>query len=204
MTAKVNSVDPGTAGDDLRARFEALALPHLPHLYRLAARLAKTSTDAEDLVHETYMKGLNAFETLRDAGRVRPWLSRILARLVLDRHREGGREVAVGDLEALDRFSLYDLVVDEDPFPYSDRLHADFLAQFETEEVREALLGLPEVYRVPLVLLYTEELSYADLAAALGCPVGTVMSRLHRGRKLLERALWEFAQRRGLIRTWTP
>jgi RNA polymerase sigma-70 factor (ECF subfamily) len=110
----------------------------------------------------------------------------------------------VGDLDELDRFSLYDLVADEDPFPYSDKLHEDFLAQFETEEVREALLGLPEVYRVPLVLLYTEELSYADLAAALGCPVGTVMSRLHRGRKLLERALWEFAQRRGLIRTWKP
>jgi RNA polymerase sigma-70 factor (ECF subfamily) len=185
-------------------QFEALALPHLPYLYRLAVRMTGATSDAEDVVHETYMKGLHAFESLRDADRVRPWLSRILARLVIDRQRDGGREIAVGDLAELDRFSLHDLITDEDPFPYSDRLHEDFLAQFQTDEVRQALMALPEAYRVPLVLLYTEDLTYAELADMLSCPVGTVMSRLHRGRKLLERALWEFAQRRGLIRTWKP
>jgi RNA polymerase sigma-70 factor (ECF subfamily) len=195
---------PRSADDGGPARFEALALRHLPHLYRLAVRLTGAGADAEDLVHETYMKGLRAFGALRDAERIRPWLSRILARLVLDRQREDGRELAVGDLLDLDRFSLYDAIAREDPFPYSDRLHQDFLAQFETDEVRQALLGLPEVYRVPLVLLYTEDLSYAELADLLSCPIGTVMSRLHRGRKLLERALWEFAKDRGLIRTWTP
>jgi len=183
-------------------RFEAVALPHLRRLYRLAVRLTGTTTDAEDLVQETYMKGLRAFVTLRDPERVGPWLSRILARLVLDRRRDPAREIAAGDLQEADRFSLYDLILDEDPFPYSDQLHEDFLAQFESDEVREALLALPEVYRVPLVLLYTEELSYAELADILGCPVGTVMSRLHRGRKLLERSLWDFARRRGLIRRW--
>lgn len=183
-------------------RFEALALPHLPGLYRLALRLSGKTHDAEDLVQETYIKALRAFPTLRDPERVRGWLCQILSRLVLDRHRTIEREFAAGDLDALDRFSLYDLIADEDPFPYSDRLHEDFLSQFESDEVRRALLALPEVYRVPLVLLYTEDLSYAELADVLSCPVGTVMSRLHRGRKLLERALWEFAQRRGLIRTW--
>ena len=67
---------------------------------------------------------------------------------------------------------------------------------------RAALRTLPEVYRVPLVLLYTEEMSYRELAEVLGCPVGTEMSRLHRGRKILERELWECAKRRGLVRTW--
>ena len=67
---------------------------------------------------------------------------------------------------------------------------------------RSALLALPEAYRVPLVLLYTEELSYRELAEMLGCPVGTVMSRLHRGRKVLERELWEYAKRRGWVKTW--
>jgi RNA polymerase sigma-70 factor (ECF subfamily) len=185
------------------ARFEALALPHLPRLYRLAVRLTG-GADAEDLVHETYMKGLRAFPTLREPDRVAGWLSRILARLVLDRHREGAREVAVGDLAELDRFSLYELVADEDPLPYSDALHQDFLAQFPDDEVRAALLALPESYRVPLVLLYAEDLSYRELAEVMGCPVGTIMSRLHRARKILERELWDCARRRGLVRSEEP
>lgn len=174
--------------------FQALALPHLQRRFRLAVRLTGTANDAEDLVHETYMKGFRAVDTPRDPERIGPWLARILARLVLDRQRRPEWEVPVGDLPELDRFSLYDLILEEDPFP--------FLERFESDEVRGALLALPEVYRVPLVLLHTEDLSYAELAEALGCPAGTVMSRLHRGRKLLERALWDYARRRGLIQTW--
>ena len=201
-TSATPTPGPGTRHEDgARDRFEALALPHLPHLYRLAARLAGRAADAEDLVHETYMKGLRAFHTLRETDRMRPWLCRILARLVLDRHRAGGRELAVGDLAELDRFSLYDLVWDEDPFPYSDDLHRDFLAQFPDDEVRAALLALPEAYRVPLVLLYVEDLSYRELAEVIGCPIGTIMSRLHRARKILERELWGCAKRRGLVRS---
>lgn len=189
-------------GTGPRARFEALTLGHLGYLYRFALRLCGNRSDADDLVQETYVKALRAFPTLREPERARAWLCQILSRLVLDRHRTGEREVPAGDLTALDRFSLYDVVADEDPFPYSDRLHQDFLEQFENDEVRQAWLTLPEVYRVPLMLLYTEEMSYAELAKTLGCPIGTVMSRLHRGRKLLERQLWEFAKRRGLVRAW--
>ena len=104
----------------------------------------------------------------------------------------------------LDRFSLYDRIAEEDPFPYSDRLHEDFLAQFQDDDVQRALRSVPEVYRTPLVLLYTEELSYRELSDVLGCPVGTVMSRLYRGRKILERALWECAKRRGWVKEWRP
>ena len=170
-----------------RRRFEELALPHLTALYRFAVKLTGDSAGAEDLVQETYLKALKAFPNLRDPGRVRPWLFQILSRLATDRHRREGREVAVASDEDPDRFSLYDLIWEEDPLPYSDRLHDDFLARFRDEEVRRALLALPEAYRVPLVLLLTEEMSYRELAEVLGCPVGTVMSRLHRGRKILER-----------------
>jgi RNA polymerase sigma-70 factor (ECF subfamily) len=186
----------------LRQRFEALTLPHLGVLYRFAAKLTGDRSAAEDLVQELYLKALQAFPRLRDPGRVKPWLFQILSRLVADRHRSGGREVATDSVEDLDRFSLYDLIWEEDPMPYSDHLHDDFLAQFRDEEVRAALLALPEVYRVPVVLLYAEEMSYRELAEVLGCPVGTVMSRLHRGRKILERELWECAKRRGLVKTW--
>jgi RNA polymerase sigma-70 factor (ECF subfamily) len=190
----------GETPDQQRHRLEALSLPHLGVLYKVAARLTGRSQDAEDLVQETYIKALAAFPTLREPERIRPWLLKILGRLVLDRHRAPSREIAVGDLAELDRFSLYDLVWDEDPLPYSDNLHRDFLAQFPDDDVRRALLALPKVYRVPLVLLYVEDLSYRDLADALGWPVGTVMSRLHRARKILERELWECAKRRGFVR----
>lgn len=200
MTSTSPDLNAGQMADQRRQRFAALALPYLGDLYRVAARLTGRSQDAEDLVQETYIKALAAFPTLREPDRIRPWLLKILGRLVLDRQRAPAREVAVGDLAELDRFSLYDLVWDEDPLPYSDNLHRDFLAQFPDDDVRRALLALPEVYRVPLVLLYVEDLSYRDLADTLGCPVGTVMSRLHRARKILERQLWECAKRRGFVR----
>ena len=194
-------IDRQVLDPETQRRFEALALPHLGHLYRLAIRLKRTAQDAEDLVQETYVKALRAFPALRDPERIRPWLCQILSRLVYDGHRSEPREVAVGDLAELERFSLYDLIDQEDPFPYSDQLHRDFLGRFDDGEVRRALLALPEAYRVPLVLLYVEELSYKELADALGCPVGTIMSRLHRGRKILERELWECAKQRGIVRT---
>jgi RNA polymerase sigma-70 factor (ECF subfamily) len=182
-------------------RFEELAIPHLKPLFRFARRLTGNAAAAEDLVQETYLRALKAWSSLRDPERVRPWLFRIMSRLATDRFHSEGREVAATDAE-LDRFSLYDRIADEDPFPYSDHLHRDFLAQFQDEEVRSALLALPEAFRLPLLLLYTEELSYRELAEVLDCPVGTVMSRLHRGRKILERELWECARTRGWVKTW--
>jgi RNA polymerase sigma-70 factor (ECF subfamily) len=153
-------------------------------------------------VQETYLRAYKAFPTLRDVESARSWLFRILSRLVIDRQRATGREVLVEDVDELDHFSLYELIWDEDPNPYSDHPHDDLLAQFHDDEVRAALLALPEKYRVPLVLLYVEEMTYKELAEVLGCPVGTVMSRLHRGRKILEQALWECAKRRGLVKAW--
>src|SRR5262245_66574519 len=160
-------LDPET-----QRRFEMLALPHLGHLYRLAVRLQRSTQDAEDLVQETYVKALRAFPALRDAERIRPWLCKILTRLVYDGHRSEPREVAVGDLAALDRFSLYELIDQEDPFPYSDQLHRDFLARFDDAEVRRALLALPEAYRGPLVLLFFVGVFYNEMASLMDCTIG--------------------------------
>jgi RNA polymerase sigma-70 factor, ECF subfamily len=196
--------NPDPPGEIAAPGFEELALPHLKSLYRLAVRLTGDGAAAEDLVQETYLKALQAFADMRDRSRVRPWLFQILSRLVTDRYRTVGREIPVGNREELERFSLYDRIADEDPFPYSDNVHDDFLAQFRDEDVRQALLAVPETYRVPLLLIYVEEMSYRELADALGCPIGTVMSRLHRGRKALECQLWECAKRRGWVKSWTP
>jgi RNA polymerase sigma-70 factor (ECF subfamily) len=199
----IRMAQPATAepGHELRRRFEELTLPHLKALYNYAVKLTGDAAGAQDLVQETYLKALQAFSTLRDAERVKPWLFQILSRLVTDRRRSASREVPMSP-EELDRFSLYDLVGNEDPFPYSDHLHDDFLAHFRDDDIRAALRALPEAYRVPLVLLYTEGFSYKELAEVLACPPGTVMSRLHRGRKALERELWDCARRRGLVKTW--
>ena len=183
-------------------RFEELALPHLNALYRLAFRLTGDTTAAEDLVQETYLKAFQGFNSLRSAESIRPWLFQILSRLSTDRYRSTRREVPLDEAVELDRFSLYDQIADEDPFPYSNRLHDDFLSQFQDDEVRRALAALPEAYRIAVVLVYTEEMSYQQLAEVLGCPLGTVMSRLYRGRKALERELWECAKRRGLVKAW--
>ncbi len=198
------SSDPVMVDADLvaRRRFEELTLPYLTALYRFALKLTGDPAAAEDLVQETYLRALRGFANLRDQAAVRPWLFQILSRLVTDRHRGVEREVPLPPADELDRFSLYDLIWEEDPLPYSDKLHEDFLHLFRDEEVRAALLALPEAFRLPLVLLYTEGMTYRELAEVLGCPVGTVMSRLHRGRKILERDLWECARKRGLVKTW--
>jgi RNA polymerase sigma-70 factor (ECF subfamily) len=187
---------------EARRRFEELALPHLKSLYRFALRLTGNAGAAEDLVQEAYLKAFESFPALRDPARSRAWLFRILSRLAVDRHRRGAREVPLETAEDLDRFSLYDRISEEDPLPYSDQLHEDFLARFRDEEVRAALSALPEAYLAPLVLLYLEGMSYRELAEVLDLPMGTVMSRLHRGRKLLEQELWECAARRGLVKQW--
>lgn len=199
-----NSGKPCALSMDQQRDFEELALPHLRSLYGVAIRLSADPQDAEDLVQDTYIKALQAFPSLREPEKVRPWLWQILSRLAMDHLRREPREIYVGDLEDLDGFSLYHKVRDEDPFPYSDRLHQDFLAQFRDEEVNRALLALPEEYRLPLVLFYVEELSYRELAEVLECPMGTIMSRLFPGRKMIERELWEYAKEKGLIKRWKP
>jgi len=187
---------------ETRRRFEELALPHLKSLYRFASRLTGNRGTAEELVQETFLKALEAFPTLRDPARSKAWLFQILSRLAIDRHRREAQAVTVEGAEDLDHFSLYDLIWEEDPLPYSERLHDDFLAQFPDEEVRAALSALPEAYLAPLALLYAEGMTYRELAEVLDLPMGTVMSRLHRGRKILERELWDYAKRRGLVKTW--
>ena len=104
------------------------------------------------------------------------------------------------DVDEVDRFSLYRAITDEDPFPYSDSLHLDFLAEFGRDDVRAVLMALPELYRVPLVLVYMDGYLAREVAQMLGVALGTVLARLHRGRKQFERHMWEYAQENGLLR----
>jgi len=178
--------------------FQALARAQLPRLLALARRL--TRDGAEDLVQEALLRGYLAYGTLDVDEAAGGWLRVILVNVHRDRERKRARtaeEVPVADAED---FSLYRTLVDEDPFPYSDTLHLDFLHTFTREDVRQVLLRLPEIYRTPLVLCHMEGFSTKEVARMCGAPLGTVLARLHRGRKAFEREMWTYAGEMGLLK----
>jgi RNA polymerase sigma-70 factor (ECF subfamily) len=177
--------------------FQNLARAHLPRLYGLARRLA--SRDAEDLVQETLVKAFKAYEGLKSPQVAGAWFSTIMVNCARDRLRKEGRSVREVSLEEVDEFSLYRQIGEEDPFPYSDTLHADFLGLFDAQDVTSVLETLPARYRAPMVLRYMEGLPTKRIARMLDLPLGTVLSQLHRGRKLFERALWNYAERTRLL-----
>lgn len=182
-------------------RFRTAAAPLLPRLYAIARRLV--GDEAEDAVQDCLLKAFRGFDHLSDPAAASPWMTAILVNCCRDRGRSAVRQPDQVELEEAERFSLFRKVADEDPFPYSDSLHVDFLHQFGREDLHDVLRSLPELYRVPLVLVHMEGFSAREVADMLGAPRGTVLARLHRGRKLLERRLWEYAEHHGLLKEGT-
>ena len=177
--------------------FEALARAQLPRLYSLARRLV--GDRAEDLVQECLMRAYRSFGSLSAPESGGRWMQSILVNTFRDGLRTQDRrveEVAVDDIEG---FSLYRTIADEDPFPYSDSLHLDFLRSFGREDVHEVLMRMPDLYRAPLVLRYMQGFATKEIATMLDAPLGTVLARLHRGRKLFERELWAYARDTDLL-----
>jgi RNA polymerase sigma-70 factor (ECF subfamily) len=179
-------------------RFRALAERELARLYALARRLV--GDDAEDVVQETLLNAYRGFPKLENERAGREWLTRILVNRCRDHWRSHGRRVEEVELDVVDEFSLYRKIADEDPFPYSDSVHLDFLHQFGTADVRAVLASLPQLYRVPLVLVHMAGYQVKEVALMLDVPLGTMLARLHRGRKLFERELWTYAESNGLLR----
>ena len=181
-----------------REDFESLAREQIPGLYSLARRLA--GERAEDLVQECLMRAFRSFGSLRTPEAGGRWMKSILVNSFRDELRKRDRrveEVAVDDIEG---FSLYRTIADEDPFPYSDSLHLDFLRSFGREDVHEVLMRMPEIYRAPLVLRYMQ--GFATRRRSPGCwmPLSGRCSRAcTEDRKLFERELWAYAQDADLL-----
>jgi RNA polymerase sigma-70 factor (ECF subfamily) len=180
-----------------KERFRVLAEGQLPRLYTIARRLV--GDDAEDAVQDALLKAFRAFDRLEHPGAGPAWLTSILINVCRDRGRARTRAPEEVSFEMVEDFSLYRTIADEDPFPYSDSLHLDFLDQFGAEDVREVLARLPDLYRIPMLLVYVDGFATKEVAAMLGAPLGTVLARLHRGRKLFERELWVYAETNGLL-----
>jgi RNA polymerase sigma-70 factor (ECF subfamily) len=179
--------------------FSDTARAQLPRLYGLARRLV--GQHAEDLVQECLLRAYRARGELRDPVAAPAWFAAILVNCAKHRYRYVERHARETPVDPVEEFSLYRTIASEDPFPYSDALHLDFLCRFGVEDVWAVLDELPELYRLPLVLVHMEGYRAREIAELLDVAVGTVHARLHRGRKLFERALWAYAETNGLLRT---
>jgi RNA polymerase sigma-70 factor, ECF subfamily len=178
--------------------FQRLARAQLPRLYAIATRLVGNDA-AEDAVQDCLLKAFERFDQLEDPNAGAAWLTRVLVNCCHDRGRRLARGPQEVEFDETEDFSLYRKIALEDPFPYSDTLHLDFLGEFSPEDVREILLRLPQLYRTPLVLVHMQGFSTKELAAILEAPLGTVLARLHRGRKLFEKEMWAYAEETGLL-----
>ncbi|MDR5683810.1 MAG: sigma-70 family RNA polymerase sigma factor [Armatimonadota bacterium] len=178
---------------DVRARFEAIVSEHLDALYGAALRLTRNRADAEDLLQETLLKAWRSFHTFEEGTNARAWLFRILMNAHIDRYRKTTREPETTDVEDIGDFYLYSKVQESQQM----RLVGDpekLLDNVMEQEVREALESLPEHFRGAVILADLQGFSYKEIADILGVPVGTVMSRLFRGRRLLQRKLWDYVR----------
>jgi RNA polymerase sigma-70 factor (ECF subfamily) len=192
----IGSTVASTPGPSIEA-FEELTLPHLSALYNLALNLTRDPADAEDLLQETYFRAYRFFDQYRPGTNVRAWLFKILRNGFINRYRRARREPEEVDFSKVE--SAFESIVERvaggraggDP-------ESDLMARSLDEPINAAMRALPSEYRVVLLLAVVEGFTYREIAAVLDCPIGTVMSRLHRARRFLQVRLLEYARRRGL------
>jgi RNA polymerase sigma-70 factor (ECF subfamily) len=178
--------------DETRARFDALSTPLLTPLYRFAVGMTRHPDDAEDLVQETFVHAYRAFGSFRQGSNFKAWLFRICVNLYVDSYRSRRRAPVMMPLLDSDT----DFTDQATPIPSPEEA---ILSAVVDEELETALNNLPEAYRAVVLLTDMEGLTYEEVAAALAVPVGTVRSRLFRGRGQLRAALDGYARRRGLL-----
>lgn len=185
--------------DQLGRRFETEALPHANALHAAALRLTPGAADAADLVQECFLRAFAGFGTFQSGTNIKAWLYRILMNTYISSYRKAVREPRTISADSNPEFSLYDAIADTGATP-----EAQLLDGLPDDEVREALDGLPEQFRIAVLLSDVEGFRYQEIADITGVSVGTVMSRLHRGRKALQHALWDYARKRGLVNEADP
>ena len=177
--------------------FEAEALSFLDALYRTALRMTRSEADAEDLVQETYIRAFRFREQFTPGTNLKAWLFRILTNTFINTYRRRQTQPEFTELDGVDEFSLYKRMSDLKTSSGAGNPETEFLNGIVDSEVKDALAELPEKFR-QVVLLDVEGFSYTEIAEMLDIPIGTVMSRLHRGRKFLQKRLLDLAQQRGI------
>jgi RNA polymerase sigma-70 factor (ECF subfamily) len=179
-----------------RDDFAAQAMQYAPQLYSAALRMTRNAADAEDLVQETYLRAYRSFATFTDGTNLRAWLFRILTNTFINSYRAKQRRPQETDLADVEDLYLYRRIGGVGAALSAEDTLFDL---FTDGEVKAALENLPEAFRLPVLLADVEQFSYKEIAEMLDIPIGTVMSRLHRGRKAMQKALIDYATERGLM-----
>ena len=181
-----------------RVEFEKAAMPFLDSLYNTALRLARNAQDAEDLVQETYLKAYRAYAQFTPGTNLKAWLFRILKNTFINEYRRRQAVPKESDFAAIE--DSFESEVSPEATGQIKNPEEEALETAYDENVQKALDGLPSDYRMAVLLADIEGFSYKEVAEILEIPIGTVMSRLYRGRKLLEETMLQYARSRGYLR----
>jgi RNA polymerase sigma-70 factor (ECF subfamily) len=190
---------PGTTDTgSVQAEFEGLLSPILRMAYGTAVRLTRNRTEADDLVQDAALLAYKAFDTFQRGTNFKAWFFRILTNAFYGRHRKERHEKANLSTEDVPALYLYHRTTEAGLAGSESDPASAIMDRLDAERVGEALESLPEEYRAVATLYFIDDLTYQQIAEALQCPVGTVRSRLHRGRRILQKSLWDIAVERGL------
>ena len=182
-----------------RANFERDALVHAHSLYSAALRMTRNPADAEDLVQETFLKAYRGYHGFTEGTNLRAWLYRILTNSFINRYRKQQRRPREVELDEVEDLYLYRRLAPLEGNRVARSAEDQVFEALEGADVRRAIDALPEPYRMPVLMADIQGFSYKEIAAMLDIPMGTVMSRLHRGRKLLQKVLWDTAREQGIV-----
>lgn len=185
-------------------RFADQAMQHMPGLYSTALRMTRNAADAEDLVQETYLRAYRGFGGFTEGTNLRAWLYRILTNTYINTYRAKQRRVGETDLNDVEDLYLYRRIGALESVAAGRSAEDELMELFTEAEVKEALEALPEQFRMVVLLADVEGFAYKEIAEILDIPIGTVMSRLHRGRKAMHKGLFDFAAERGLVADGEP
>jgi RNA polymerase sigma-70 factor (ECF subfamily) len=181
-----------------QSTFAAQAMPLMGSLYTAALRMTRNPADAEDLVQETYLRAYRGFGGYQDGTNLKAWLYRILTNTYINSYRAKQRRPEESDLGEVEDLYLYRRLGGLEAARTGRSAEDELMDSFSEAEVKGAIESLPENFRLVVLLADVEGFAYKEIAEILDIPIGTVMSRLHRGRKALQKALWEYAVTHGL------
>lgn len=175
------------------------AMQYAPQLFSTAMRMTRNRSDAEELVQETFIKAWRSFATYQQGTNLRAWLFRIMTNTYINKYNAQQRKPTETELDDVEELFLYKRLGAVDQSQLSQSAEDQMLSMFTDDEVKNALEELPDQFRIPVLMSDVEGFSYKEIAEILEIPLGTVMSRLHRGRKSMQKMLYEYAKERGLI-----